>query len=351
MTHLSGHGIVTLPVEYARHYIRLGYTATEHGNQSDTVTASAELVTPATTGRGLYVSVTRGRQDNTIRVVTDTHDLDKARDILEAVLAIDRVDLPAVTQRRQLAAAVPAPPSFRSRCVIPKWFDDTYRQAATELTARKEALDEQRRQDARIARRIRDLTDDLSELQPRCAPYDTAIAGAYNDVAEAQERERQAERAVTDSGLLGRRAARHHLADTTDELTTAETALAELARGAAPLLDRRNQLRNELDRLREHATTNRRLLRALDDYETTVADTQQTVDALDTWKRWASGHKVAPAQLADTVDVLHDTDRADHTALAAPLATWIDQHHLTMRQPSVARSVPRIEAPGLDIGF
>ena len=107
VTHLSGHGTVTLPADYARHHVRFGYAATEHGNQSDTVTASTELVTPATTRRGLYVGVTRGQQDNTIRVVTDTHDLDEARDVLEAVLATDRADVPAVTQRRQLAAAVP----------------------------------------------------------------------------------------------------------------------------------------------------------------------------------------------------------------------------------------------------
>ena len=130
VTHLSGHGTVTLPAEYARHHVRLGYAATEHGNQSDTVTASTELVTPATTRRGLYVGVTRGQQDNTIRVVTDTHDLDEARDVLEAVLATDRADLPAVTQRRQLDAAVPPAPTLRPRCVVPSWFDDTYRQAA-----------------------------------------------------------------------------------------------------------------------------------------------------------------------------------------------------------------------------
>jgi hypothetical protein len=60
---------------------------------------------------------------------------------------------------------------------------------------------------------------------------------------------------------------------------------------------------------------------------------------------------MSPEQLTATVDVLHHTDRADHTALAAPLATWMDQHALTPRQPSVERDVPRIEPPGVDIGF
>lgn len=106
----------------------------------------------------------------------------------------------------------------------------------------------------------------------------------------------------------------------THNLATVETALEELTRRAAPMLDRRDHLREEHDRLHRHATTNRRLLRALDDHETTVAVAQATVDALDTWKHWATGQKIWPEQLADAVDVLHHTDRADHTALAAPLA-------------------------------
>jgi hypothetical protein len=298
VTHLSGHGTVTLPADYTRHHVRLGYAATEHGNQSDTVTASTEVVTPATTRRGLCVGVTRGQQDNLIRVVTDSHDLDEARDVLEAVLATDRADLPAVTQRRQLAHAVPPAPTLRPKCSIPAWFDDSYQQAAAELADAHKALDEQRRQDARIARRIRDLTDDLNQLQPRCAPYDTAIAAAYTDVTQAHEFQRRAERAVTDSGPLGRRSARRHLADTTDELAAAESALAELRRRAAPLLDRRNQLRHERDRLHQHVTVDRRLLQALDDRESTVTVAQQTVDALDCWKQWATGHSVSPEQLA-----------------------------------------------------
>jgi conjugative relaxase-like TrwC/TraI family protein len=351
VTHLSGHGTVTLPADYASRHVRLGYAATEHGNQSDTVTVSTELVTPATTRRGLYVGVTRGQHDNTIRVVTDTHDLDEARDVLEAVLATDRVDVPAVTQRRRLAAAVPPASTPRPRCSLPNWFDDTYHQAAADLADAHDALDELRREDARIARRIRDLTEDLNKLQPSCDPYDTAIAAARDDVTQAQERQRQAERAVDDSGLLGRPAARRNLAETTAELVTAETTLVELRRRGAPLLDRRNQLRHERDRLHQHVTVDRRLLRALDDRESILAVAQQTVHALDTWRHWATGHNVSPEQLADAVDILHHTDRADHAALAAPVATWMAEHNLTPQRPYVEFDGPWLERPGLEIDF
>ena len=60
-------------------------------------------------------------------VVTESHDLDEARDILERVLLNDRVDLPAIAQRRQLAeTARPTPERPEAptpRCTVPEWFD------------------------------------------------------------------------------------------------------------------------------------------------------------------------------------------------------------------------------------
>ena len=58
---------------------------------------------PATTHRGLYVATTRGRDENRIHVITEHDDLAEARDVLDGVLAHDRADVPAVTQRRHLA--------------------------------------------------------------------------------------------------------------------------------------------------------------------------------------------------------------------------------------------------------
>jgi len=104
VTPMAGHGQITLPADYVREHVRLGYAATEMGTQSDTVTASLELASPARTCRNLYVAMTRGRQDNTVCVITETHDPCEARDVLDAILAIDRADIPAITQRRTLAS-------------------------------------------------------------------------------------------------------------------------------------------------------------------------------------------------------------------------------------------------------
>ena len=60
------------------------------------------MATPSTTGRGLYVALTRGRRTNHVLVVTETHDLAEAREILDHVITNDRADVPAITRRQQL---------------------------------------------------------------------------------------------------------------------------------------------------------------------------------------------------------------------------------------------------------
>jgi hypothetical protein len=44
VSHLGGHGSVTLLAGYTREHVRLGYAATEHGHQGDTVDVAIALV-------------------------------------------------------------------------------------------------------------------------------------------------------------------------------------------------------------------------------------------------------------------------------------------------------------------
>lgn len=104
VSRIQGHGSVTLPTDYVRSHVRLGYAATAHGHQGDTVDVSYTLVSTSTTHRGLYVGATRGRHENHLCAVTEEPDLDEARDVLEQVLTNDRADIPAIVQRRELAA-------------------------------------------------------------------------------------------------------------------------------------------------------------------------------------------------------------------------------------------------------
>jgi conjugative relaxase-like TrwC/TraI family protein len=105
VAHDRGHGTAVLPADYARSHVRLGYAATAHGNQGDTVDVSLAIVTPGTSHRSLYVGATRGRADNQLYVTTD--DPDHARDVLEQALTNDRADQPAIARRRELLHQAP----------------------------------------------------------------------------------------------------------------------------------------------------------------------------------------------------------------------------------------------------
>ena len=111
-------GSVTLPADYVRSHVRLGYAVTAHGHQGDTVDVSYTLVSTSTTHRGLYVGATRGRHDNELHVVTDTPDLDEAVDLLGWVLANDRADIPAVAQRRQLIEQARVPLTLEDQVAL-----------------------------------------------------------------------------------------------------------------------------------------------------------------------------------------------------------------------------------------
>ncbi|MDW3216249.1 MAG: MobF family relaxase [Ilumatobacteraceae bacterium] len=354
VTRIDGHGTITLPHTYVTEHVQLGYAATEPGNQSDTATGSITLATPATTCRGLYVAITRGRATNLVCVVTDTHDITDAIDVLEHILATDRADHPATRTRQELAAAVPTT-SLQPRCEIPDWFTHLHRTARTELADATTAHTAEQQRDAELRERIDQLGRRLTDLEPRCAPHDHAIARTTTDLHHAEQRRRDAERELANTGRLHRRIARRDLAEANDDAATARTALDELTRRARPLLDQRDQLRQEHHRLQQQLKIDRQLTRTLDRYENRLATAEQRLDALDTWHAWATGHTPPPAALVNAAHHLHQTG-GHHRALAEPLTTWIHQNDLAPRQPAptvqpTIHHPPRPEPPGLDIGL
>ena len=352
---IDGHGTVTLPADYVAEHVQLGYAATEPGNQSDTATASITLATPATTCRGLYVAVTRGRGENLMCVVTDTHDVADAIDVLERILATDRADHPATRTRHELATNLPPTPTLRPRCEIPDWFTHLHHTARTELVDARAAHAVEQQRDAELRARIERLGRQLADLEPHCAPHDDAIAVATTDLRHAEQRRRDAERELANSGRLHRRTARHTLDEATADVTTAHTALDELTRRARPLLDERDQLRQEQHQLQQHLKIDQQLTRCLDRYTNRLTIAEQHLDALDTWHAWATGHTPPPASLINAAHHLHHTGGHQRT-LAEPLTTWIHQHDLAPQRPAPAvqptlHHQPRPEPPGLDIGM
>jgi hypothetical protein len=341
VTRIDGRGTITLPADYVRQHVELGYAATEPGNQAETADRSLTLATAASTGRGLYVAVTRGRDDNQILVVTDTHNVLDAIDSLQRILTSDRADTPAVSLRRELAAAVPPPPKLQPRCQIPAWFADTYRDAIDDLADARHAIERHERADADIKRRLSELDDQLRHLAPVCEPHDRAIADARSELDTARNDRRLAERDLANSGTFGRRAARRELTDATGQVDAAQTVLDDRISRAEPILTRRSELEHEYRQLRDHLRHDRWLLRSIDRLDERIDIAQHTITALNTWNRWASGQHVTVEQLAATVEILEASDRLDHAHLAEPIHAWGQQHGL--------RLAATVEPPGVEI--
>ena len=216
--------------------MRLGYAATEHGYQSDTVTIGINLASEATTRRGLYVAVTRGRDENSIHVITDSPDVAEARDVLERILAVDRADIPAVTQRRQLAEQ-DQPPSRSARrrerpgrCEIPDWFDQLRDQTRQRARGGRAAGGGQRHQTRTPRSRSWTPPDAIVDRldQPTRRQRERARRRPTRRRQRQAGTQAIAEHRLDASGLRGRRHARRDLAAADNRLTWANHTLEQL---------------------------------------------------------------------------------------------------------------------------
>ena len=344
-SHTSGHGTVTLPADYASEHVRLGYAATEHGHQGDTVDVAYELVTRATTHRGLYVGATRGRNANQFLVVTDAADLGEARDVLEQVLANDRVDVPAVAQRRHLAGQVPTV-TRQPRAEIPQWFEA----ARSRLVERRDDLYGQLDQ---AARRRHQAGLDLAALQPDLddaravwGPYATQIADIGAQLDQSLKPAlwvtgRDAEHA----GVGRRRVARHRLADARHAVNDAEANIRAIETSGAPVKRHLDDLTLRARSLQEAADPRgpSTYLDNLTHFE--LNGVQGLLDALHTWQHWAQGDPVPTGAISAAVATISDAARhapltpthrmdMDHTMYNELLQPVSDHHgelHATLR--------------------
>jgi conjugative relaxase-like TrwC/TraI family protein len=352
VTRIDGHGTVTLPAAYVAEHVQLGYAATEPGNQSDTATRSATLATTATTCRGLYVAITRGQLENLVLVVTDSHDIVDAVDVLEQVLASDRADRPATSVRRDLAATTPAPPApvVEPRCQIPPWYEETYHVVHAEFLDALGRLRAERDEEERVDQRIDELDVLLDELEPVCQPHDDAIDTARSALDAAKQHRRQLERTIAEGTWRERRNARRDLPAAEGDVTAAEHHLDDVTQQARPVLAQRAQLYSERSDLVRDVREFRTWRRQINAYYPSSELAEARHDALLTWKHWADGHTIAPAELAVTADTLTTSNRPELQALAVPLTDWLTEQGLETRPPRTAQ-LARSSGIELDIGL
>lgn len=81
---------VALPSEYVGEHAHLSYAATAYGVQGATVDASHTMLSEATSAAGVYVGMTRGRQQNRLHVVAE--DMADARAQFVEAMERDRAD-------------------------------------------------------------------------------------------------------------------------------------------------------------------------------------------------------------------------------------------------------------------
>jgi hypothetical protein len=340
VTRLDGHGTIDLPADYVREHVQLAYATTEHGAQGETADRSITLATTATTGRGLYVGMTRGRDENVALVVTDTPDLSEAISILEAAIAIDRADIPATTHRRTLAAAVPRSRA-RPRVQIPDWFDDLRANAEEQLRIAQQELDDRDAERAAEEKLAADARRDLPATKAAHAPFEEKVKAAQQVVGEAKSDLRSTERESRASGRVHRRSGRRRVEAASDVLAVAEERLLIAEQFAAPTRSPLDDLQKIIDDHRRFDSA-RRILDDWDDLDGAAERAEALCLALDGWKNWADGRDVSPTDLGVVATTLRDHQELPGVGqVAESLARWSEARGVELQRHD--RPMPSIE--------
>ncbi|MGI8392481.1 MobF family relaxase [Leucobacter sp. W1038] len=95
---------VLLPAKYVAEHAHLSYAATAYGVQGATVTGSHTILTDATSAAGVYVGMTRGREQNLLHVVAESQE--QAREQFVAAMERDRADRGLTDATERAADAV-----------------------------------------------------------------------------------------------------------------------------------------------------------------------------------------------------------------------------------------------------
>jgi hypothetical protein len=343
VTRLDGHGTIILPADYVREHVQLAYATTEHGAQGETADRSITLATNATTGRGLYVGMTRGRDENRALVVTETPDIADAISILEAVVAIDRADIPATTHRRTLAEAVPRS-GTRPRARIPEWFDELRATAEEQRRAAQHALDERNTERAAEERRVAEASRDLPAAEAAHAPFNEKVVAAKRVVSESQSALWSADFELRKSGRVHRRSARRDVEAAADVLATANDRLTRAEELAGPTRSPRDGLRKIIDDHRQFDLA-RRILDEWEDLDGVADRASDLCQTLDRWKDWANGRDVGSAELVEIASALEDHDELPRTGqLGEPLIYWAAAQGIELQRP-------KPQLPSIEIGI
>jgi conjugative relaxase-like TrwC/TraI family protein len=157
ITVVGAHGRVRLPAQYVNENVELGYAQTAHGAQGRTVDRSLTLIDAPVDARGIYVPMTRGRNNNTMYVAVEPGQ--SARDALAAALSRDWIDRPALGVLHENQHHTPVRPALLS----PQALRDLWEEQAD---IRRQRVDLTQAVD-RVERTLETKTRDRAETNQR----------------------------------------------------------------------------------------------------------------------------------------------------------------------------------------
>ncbi len=292
------------------------------------------------------MAMTRGRDDNTVLVITDTHDPAEARDILDGILHLDRADTPAVTRRRELHQTDRPTPACR-RSGIPDWFDHERNTLIDQWRAANDHVEAADAERQRLTDRLHDLDNQIARIDAQTRPVDTAREIARNRLDCANHDRYVATQNLDRSGLLHRRAARHEL-DTVDQrIEQLQARLDQIDELARPADRQRETLRNDIHRTSDEIRTHHRLSSA-DTHQQRRDVAGQRIVALDGWRDWSDGKAITHDRRNHTIDTLADTR---YSRLAETIEHWADTNHIQLRPPTPTPTLEQVIDLDLDLGL
>ena len=290
-----------------------------------------------------------------ICVITDSDDIAEARDILDGIVAIDRADIPAVTQRRSLAQQLrdhepsqPAPPA--PRCVDP---------GLVPVAPSRRTQRPRRRRATSTRRAPRNVNGCSTPSPPPTAPSTTSLQRPHPTATPTQAPSpaptTPADTTPPRNAVSTRRRVEPVAACDTNSTSPSAGWNVPTPTSNGPGSGPNRPSSSTARRRHTDAPPTTTCATATPPTCSTPCTTpstihRQRVAALDTWQRWANGHHVDTNDLRAAVDTLTTMDGSDRPfaeALAGSLQQWAIHNHVDLT--AHARPAPAIQPAGIEI--
>lgn len=295
---------VALPSSYVAEHVHLAYAATGYGVQGVTTTTAHTLLSESLDAAGVYVGMTRGRNQNVLHIVADT--FDDAREQFVDAMDRDRSDRGlhvASTDARAavtgLAADGPVKLVNDERARLTHEIAHAEQEAARwERAARVLAEQARAHADAEAAARaaLTNAQTRLAAVRRRVrAPLLAQATADGQTYVDAVTREQDAWQANRSAGRIGKRRAQRNLHAAQSEVRTA-AAEVHSRWGGVPDTDRWMTTRDGLE-----SWTARVAEQRTEDHPVVVAARERAAHAKEAWDQTRWRHQREAAELTAQV--------------------------------------------------